>query len=131
MTLHRIRAWVARLPPYELGRPIVVLDGVAYTPRGILEEVERGTPLGERLQRMVESQVAALHQEELEELAKLRIRLALSQAPPRILFVALTYPPKRLTPEELLREVEAGTPTGRQFIEAEKQVIRMVLARVG
>jgi hypothetical protein len=128
MTLARIRRWVATLPPYEVDKPIIVLNGVAYTPRAILEEVERGTAVGEQLQRMVESQVAALHQEELEQLALLRLRLHFSQ-PSTVKFVTLTYPPKVLTREDVLREVEAGTPTGRQFVEAEKQIIRMMLAR--
>jgi len=80
MTLQVIRNWVSKLPPYELDMPIVMYNGVAYTPRQILEEVERGTQLGAVLQQMVESgtpvlgQNPALSQSELEELAKMRIK---------------------------------------------------------
>jgi hypothetical protein len=128
VTLQVVRRWFSRLPPYELDMPIVVVDGLAYTPRAILEEVQRGTALGERLQRMVEAGVASLHQEDLDELAKLRLRLLLSR-PTHLRVVAYTYPvPREMTMQELLAEVEAGTPIGRRFIEAQKEVVMRLLS---
>jgi len=67
VTLQLIRLWVSKLPPSELDMPIIMLNGVAYTPRQILEEVERGTQLGAVLQRMVETGAASLSQSEEEE----------------------------------------------------------------
>jgi len=132
MTLQVIRNWVSRLPPSELDMPIVMYNGVAYTPRQILEEVERGTQLGEVLQRMVESgtpvlaQNPALAQSELEELAKMRLRQLLSRS--TALYARLSVTGAEVyTPQQILEEIERGTPIGRQWIEAEKNIIRRLL----
>jgi len=136
MTLQVIRDWVSKLPPYELDMPIVMYNGVAYTPRQILEEVERGTPLGAVLQQMVESgtpvlsQNPALSQSELEELAKMRLRRLLSRS--TALFAVLsntgTGVTERIyTPQQILEEIERGTPIGKQWIKAEENIIRRLL----
>jgi len=127
MTIQVIRAWISKLPQYELDMPIVVYNGVAYTPRAVLDEVMRRTTIGEQLQKQIEMGIASLHQEDEEELAKLRLKLILSrQTSTKI--VALTYPqPTALSPQEILREIEQETPRGRLWIEAQKEVINRLL----
>lgn len=136
MTLQVIRNWVSKLPPYELDMPIVMYNGVAYTPRQILEEVERGTQLGAVLQQMVESgtpvlgQNPALSQSELEELAKMRLRQLLSHS--TALFTVLSntgtgVTERVYTPQQILEEIERGTPIGKQWIKAEENIIRRFL----
>ena len=126
MTLQVIRNWVSKLPPYELDMPIIMLNGVAYTPRQILEEVERGTQLGAVLQRMVEMGYASLSQRDEEELAKMRLRQLLSRS--TALFARLSVTGAEVyTPQQILEEIERGTPIGRQWIEAEKSIIRRLL----
>jgi len=127
MTIQLIRAWISKLPPYELDMPIVVYNGVAYTPRAVLDEVMRRTTIGEQLQKQIEMGIASLHQEDEEELAKLRLKLMLSK-PTTTKIVALTYPqPTVLSPQDILREIEQGTPRGRLWINAQKEVINRLL----
>jgi hypothetical protein len=127
MTIHVIRAWISKLPQYELDMPIVVYNGVAYTPRAVLYEVMRGTAVGEQLQKQIEMGIASLHQEDEEELAKLRLKLMLSK-PTSTKIVALTYPqPTVLSPQDILREIEQETPRGRLWIDAQKEVINRLL----
>jgi len=127
MTIQVIRAWISKLPQYELDMPIVVYNGVAYTPRAVLDEVMRRTTIGEQLQKQIEMGIASLHQEDEEELAKLRLKLMLSR-PTSTKIVALTYPqPTVLSPQDILREIEQGTPRGRLWIEAQKEVINRLL----
>ena len=127
MTLQLIRLWVSKLPPSELDMPIIMLNGVAYTPRQILEEVERGTQLGAVLQRMVETGAASLSQsEEEEELAKMRLRQLLSRS--SAIYARLSDTGAEVyTPQQILEEIERGSPIGRQWIEAEKSIIRKLL----
>jgi len=128
MTLERVRAWFERLPPAERDLPIIILEGVAYTPRMILAEVSRGTPLGERLQAMVETGRLGTTMAEVESLAKLRLKELLSRLPPDKPIVAtLGIPEKTYTPRELLREIEMQTEAGRQWVEAEIRTMRRVL----
>lgn len=127
MTIQVIRAWISKLPPYELDMPIVVYNGVAYTPRAVLDEVMRRTTIGEQLQKQIEMGIASLHQEDEEELAKLRLKLMLSK-PTTTKIVALAYPqPTVLSPQDILREIEQGTPRGRLWINAQKEVINRLL----
>jgi hypothetical protein len=50
-----VAMWYNRLPPQERSKPVLSLDGKLYTPDDIYREVMAGTPLGERLQRMLEA----------------------------------------------------------------------------
>ena len=130
MTLAIVKRWFNRLPEAERDLPIVTVGGVAFTPRMILAEVERGTPLGRRLQAMIETgQLAASGPEDLERLAKLRLKMVLERLPERPLIACLREDHVRVyTPRQLLREVEAQTELGRAFIEAELEAMRRLIA---
>jgi len=126
--IERIRAWFNRLPEAEKDLPIVILEGVAYTPRMILSEVERGTTIGARLQSMVEAGRLGTTTLEEEKLAKIRLREILSRFPPEKPIVAtLGIPEKVYTARELLQEIEMQTVSGKRWIEAEKATMRMIL----
>lgn len=128
MTLQLIYRWFSRLPPLERDLPLVVLDGRAYTPRAVLEEVRRGTALGERLQMAVESGALGASPREEEELAKLRLRAILSRYPPDAPIVAtLGLPGRVYTARELMEEVEGGTGVGAQWVRAELERCRVLL----
>ena len=128
MTLEVVRRWFERLPPAERDLPIIIYEGVAYSPRAILSEVERGTPTGEYLQRKLESGSLGTTEEELYRLALIRLKEILKRYPPNKPVIAtLTYPPKALTPQEIIKEVEEGTPLGRKLVEAELQHMRYLL----
>jgi hypothetical protein len=49
-----VRAWFSRIPEFERDLPIILVDGAVYTPREVLREVEAGTALGLKMQRMLE-----------------------------------------------------------------------------
>ena len=128
MTLAVIRRWFNRLPDIEKDLPIVIVNGIAYTPRMILHEVMRGSPLGQRLQMMVEAgRLGTTAYQELQ-LAKIRLREWLAKMPEEPLFAVLMIPPRKYTPSQLLREIEAQTDIGMQWIQAELQHAKRLLA---
>ena len=129
MTLARVQAWVRRLPPAELDLPLLIVDGAAYTPRAALEEVRRGTALGARLQALVESGRLGTSAEEELALAKLRLVELLRRYPPDRPLVAVLRAPSAATytPRQLIEEVLAETPTGRQWLAGELQHMRRLV----
>lgn len=135
MTLARVRAWFNRLPPYERDLPLLILNGVAYTPRMALAEVERGTAVGARLQALIEAGRFGTTAEQELALAKIRLKELLAKFPPDKPIVATIgtpeLPGRAYTPRELLEEIQRQTPRGRQWIQAELQQMRriMMLAR--
>lgn len=121
MTLTLVRGWFERLPEYERDLPLLILDGVAYTPRAALAEVERDTDLGKRLQELVEKKTIGTLVGEEDTLVKLRVKAIMTKMPDKPLFATLTLPPRTYTPKELAQEVQAGTPVGKQWMNAEKR----------
>lgn len=54
MSLELMQRWVASLPPSERNLPLLHVGNVFYTPLQALEEVKKGTVIGEKLQKLVE-----------------------------------------------------------------------------
>lgn len=131
MTLSLVRRWFSRLPPLERDLPLLIVNGLAYTPRAVLQEVERGTALGARLQAMIESGSLGTTLQEEVALAKLRLRMMLSRYPPDAPLVATLggpgLPSRAYTARELLEEVERGTDVGMQWVRAELERCRALL----
>ena len=121
MSKEFVRRWFSRLPEVEKDLPLVIIGGVAYTPRMIYEEVMRGTPLGEKLQGMLEAGRLGTTLSDLYRLAKLRLRELLKRYPPDkpIVGVIAGEGEYVLTAGELLRHVEEETSIGRAWIENE------------
>jgi hypothetical protein len=132
MTLAFVRRWFSRLPPYEQDLPLLMLDGVAYTPRMALSEVERGTPLGARLQALIESgRFGTAFQDEVS-LAKIRLKELLGRYPPDRPIVATIgspeLPGRAYTPMELMEEIQRETARGKQWVQAEVEHMRRLMA---
>ncbi|MBA7493298.1 hypothetical protein ES702_03856 [subsurface metagenome] len=121
MTLTLVRRWFEKLPSYERDLPLLISNGMAYTPRATLDEVERNTELGRKLQSLIEMKTVGTLVGEEQTLAKLRLEELLKRMPDKPLFATLQIPPKTYTPRELSQEVEMNTPVGRQWINAEKK----------
>ena len=122
--LELVRRWFNALPQYERDLPLLVVNGVAYTPRAALAEVERGTALGRKLQSLIETGRFGTPE---WTLAKLRLKKMLETMPERPLVATLTLPPRTYTPRELMREIERETPVGRQWIQTEISHMRYLL----
>jgi hypothetical protein len=118
MTLARVQAWYARIPAADRDLPLLIADGYAYTPRQALEEVRRNTPTGARLQALIESGRYGTTPQEEAELAKRRLVEILRKYPPGKPVVGTLG--RTFTPEELIREIESETETGKRLVEAEK-----------
>jgi hypothetical protein len=126
MTLQVVRAWYNRLPPTERDLPILMLDGIAYTPNMVLAEVTRGSIIGYRLQRLIEEGRLGTSRLEEEQLAKIRLRELLRRYPERPL-VATLREGRTFTPSQLIDEIERGTPVGRMLIFSELEYMRFLL----
>lgn len=126
MTLHVVRAWYNRLPPAERDLPILILDGLAYTPNTVLAEVMRGSIVGERLQRLIEEGRLSNSGLEEEQLAKIRLKELLRRYPERPL-VAVLREGRIFTPSQLIEEIERGTPVGRMLVISEIEYMKFLL----
>lgn len=128
MSRELVRRWFSKLPEHEKDLPIIIYNGVAYTPRMILMEVERGTPVGEYLQRKLEVGSYGTTPEEEYHLAMIRLEQILRKYPPNKPIVGvLSYPPYELTPEDLLNEIRNRTELGKMFVRAELEHVRRLL----
>ncbi len=126
MTLKYVKAWYDRLPPYERDLPIIILEGYAYTPRMILSEVERGTDIGRKLQKYVESGRLGTTLRQEQQLAKIRLKEILGKMPEKPIIASLSG--KTYTPSQLLKEIEQETGIGKQWIQNEiKHAKRMLV----
>ena len=132
MTLARMRSWFNRLPPAERDKPLLMLGGIAYTPRAALGEVERGTPEGRQLQTLVESGRFGTTSMDEITIAKIRLKMELQRYPPDKPIVATLpsagLPGRTYTPQELISEIESETGVGRRWIESESQKMRMLVS---
>jgi adenylate kinase family enzyme len=114
--LEKIERWIRLLPPQELEQPFFVIDGVSMTPLKLLSEVRAGTELGRKAQAYWESRVLGTEEEMLVE----RLKSRLSRYPQdKPLFIVLGVPSK-LTPRQLITEIEARSDIGKEWIEKER-----------
>lgn len=128
MTYERVYKWFTRLPEGERDLPLIILNGIAYTPRMALNEVYRGSAIGQRIQALIESGRLGTNRSELEWLAKERLKIILRKFPAESPIIA-TLGGRVYTPEDLIKEVEAGTAVGRRLIESEiNRMISLVRA---
>lgn len=118
--LENVRRWFDGLPAAEKDIPLVSAAGVAYSPRMVLNEVSRGTYVGQQLQQMVEGRSFGSTSEEEYRLALIRLKAKLAEMPQNKPLVATMDPQGRAyTPKELLGEIEGGTPLGQRWIQGE------------
>jgi len=126
--LETVQKFFDKLPEYERDLPLFILDSTAYTPRATLDEVKRGTATGKRLQILVEQKRLGTLATDEKTLAKLRLRTLLATKPDKPLFATLGLPSKVYRPRELAAEIQAESAVGRQWIEAEKEQMKMLIS---
>jgi hypothetical protein len=131
MSKDLVSRWFNKLGPAEQDLALLILNGMAYTPRQTYDEVLRGSPVGDQLQRMLEMGKFGTTYEEEQDLIKSRLNQSLSKKDPnKPLFVALStisVQPKAFTPAQLLQEISAGTPIGQQWIKNEADYMHRIL----
>lgn len=118
MTVARLERWISMLPPQELDQPCVSVDGTWLTPRQILREAKAGTELGKKAQAKWETTRLGTEEDMLAE----RIKRRLGRYPPdKPLFITVAG---MLTPQQMIREIEAGTDIGKRFVQSERSYLR-------
>lgn len=131
MTKDLVTKWFNKLANAEKNLPLLILDGLAYTPQQTFNEVMRGSPLGDRLQNLIEQGKFGTTFEEEQELLKQRLIMSMGTKPQdKILFVALSssgIPVQAFTPAQLANEIRNGTKIGRQWINNEKSYMLRLL----
>ena len=126
MTLARVQTWYNRIPAAERNLPLLIVDGRAYTPSQALAEVRMGTPVGRRLQELIESGRYGTTPEEEAILAKERLKQIFRRLPPGRPIVATLG--RTFTPEQMMAEIEAETPLGREYLRAEMEKMRRIVS---
>jgi len=101
MSLELMRRWVNSLPPNERNLPLLHVGGIFYTPLQALHEVEKGSPLGRELQKLVEE---GRFGTDLVNLAKARLEMLLSKGKYKI----ATLSGRVVTTDELKKKLEQG-----------------------
>ena len=105
--------------------PLVPLDGVVYSPNRILEEVQKGTPLGERLQQKLETR--SFSQDELEKVAEKRLEWIFTHLPKSVGLASFTLGEQGYTPEELIKLVKERKGVGKKLLEDEVRNIKKLM----
>lgn len=131
MSKDLVTKWFNKLSTVEQNSPLLIVNGMAYTPRQTLEEVTRGTEVGEELQELLESGRFGTTLADENALILTRLKINLSGKPQdKPLFVALPssgLPVKSFTPAQLMQEINSGTTLGKQWINNEANFMRRLL----
>jgi len=116
-------------PPHERDKPVLSLDGRLYTPSDIYREVMAGTPLGERLQRVLESLrlSTSLHAlvYQFWDVGRARALKWVDELPPN--FSMITISGEVIDRNRLRQLIEAGTGIGAKAIETEARMAVQLL----
>lgn len=131
MTKELVTKWFNKLPTSEQNMPLLVLNGVAYTPRQTLDEVNRGTPVGDQLQDLIEQGRFGTAMVDEQSLIKQRLTMNLqTKDQNKPLFVALPssgLPVRSFTPSQLIQEINNDTTLGKQWIDNEASYMRRLV----
>jgi hypothetical protein len=129
MTKELISAWFGKLSDAERNLPLLIVAGVAYTPRAVYDEVMRDSPLGNQLQALVERQSFGTSYSDEQSIAKLRLTEIMRTKPEKPLFATLTLDGQRtFTPSELLQEIQKETDVGRRWINNESEHMKRIVS---
>lgn len=130
MSKELIAKWFNKISNAEKDMPLLVLNGMAYTPRQTYDEVMRGSPVGDQLQNLIEQGRFGTSYSDEQSLIKQRLKISLQSKPDKPLFVALPssgLSPKAFTPSQLIKEIDSGTSLGKQWINNEADYMRRIL----
>jgi len=117
MTKELVSAWYNRLPEMERDLPLLLVDGLAYTPRTAYNEVMRGSPVGDKIQLLIETGRFGTTSEDEQAIAKTRLQQWLQSQPDKPMFATLSN--KTFTPQQLLQEIQSGSSIGQQWTNNE------------
>jgi hypothetical protein len=120
MTKQVVSAWFSKLGAVEKTLPLLIYQGNAYTPQVVYDEVMRGSPLGDALQSLIEKGTFGTTATDAQTVAKLRLGIRFANQPDKPLFATLTpVGPQTYTPQQLLQQIQSGTPVGNQWVNNE------------
>ena len=117
MSKELVSKWFSKLPENEKDLPLLLLDGLAYTPRTAYNEVMRSSPVGDKLQALIERGSFGTTYSDEQAIAKTRLEQWLQQQPDKPLFATLSN--KVFTPSQLLQEIQSGSSIGQQWVSNE------------
>ena len=125
MSLELMKKWVASLPPAERNLPLLHVGNAFYTPEQALYEVEKGTAVGEKLQKLVEEGKFGT---DLTALAKARLEALLSQENLKIgTLSGAVIDTKQLA--KLVAEGDLNNPIVKLLMAADIKVAEQMLAK--
>ncbi len=117
MSKELVSNWYQRLSIAERNLPLLIYQGNLYTPQATFDEVMRGSPLGDALQRLLEQRSFGTTPTDEQTVAKLRLTEIMRSKPDKPLFATLSN--KVYTPSQLLEEIQQGTSVGQQWVSNE------------
>lgn len=123
MSRQVVETWHQKIPAIERNQPLIIFGSSAYTPNQVMDEVRKGTALGDSLQKVIETR-SFTQAIDKYALAITRLKERLAKMPPdtEIVWGNRTY-----TPQQMLQEIQNGTKVGRSMIEAEVTRVGEVL----
>ena len=131
MSKELVKKWFNKLPSAEQNIPLLIIDGIAYTPRQAYDEVNRGSPLGDKLQNLIESGRFGTTSLDEKTLIKQRLLLTLrNKESDKPLFVSLPssgVQPQVFSKSQLMAEIESGSLIGQQWMNNEANFMRRLL----
>ena len=114
MSKDLVQKWYNAISNAEKDLPLILVDGIIYTPTTAYNEVMRSSPIGLKIQTLIETGRFGSTSEEEQAIAKTRLEQWLRTQPPdKPLFATLSN--KVFTPSQLLEEIQSGTSIGEQW----------------
>lgn len=125
MSKELVSRWFDRLAEAEKDLPLLLVDGLAYTPRAAYNEVMRGSPVGDKIQLLIETGRFGTSAEDEQAIAKTRLQQWLQSQPDKPMFATLSN--KTFTPQQLLEEIQSGSSIGQQWTNNEVSHMRSIV----
>lgn len=114
MSKELVQKWYNAISNAEKDLPLILVDQIIYTPTTAYNEVMRSSPVGLKIQALIETGRFGSTSEEEQAIAKTRLEQWLQTQPPdKPLFATLSN--KVFTPSQLLQEIQEGTSVGQQW----------------
>ena len=118
MTKELVQKWYNAISNAEKDLPLILVDQIIYTPTTAYNEVMRNSPVGLKIQALIETGRFGTTTEEEQAMAKIRLEQWLQTQPPdKPLFATLSN--KVFTSSQLLQEIQQGTSIGQQWSQNE------------
>lgn len=132
MSKDLVTKWFNKLPTSEQNLPLLILGGIAYSPKQTLDEVNRGSPTGDALQKLIEQGKYGTTMRDESELVKTRLRLNWQSKPQdKVLYVALSSAgsigPKTFTPSQMIQLLDNNSPLVKPFVNNEASYMQRLV----